>query len=218
MPTRAQQRIRAILTSQERSVFRTLSSPRAIQDYLDTLPINFELKGETNRSPRRVLRDRTAHCFEGAVFAAAALAYHGRPPLLVDFEALPTDESHVVTLFRRKGYWGAISKTNHALLRWRDPVYRSLRELAMSYFHEFLEWNGTKSLRLYSREFDLSRYPPEKWITAEDDLDWMIDDLAACRHFRIVPARFARHLRRAAPVELRAMKTVEWSKRGRRYK
>ena len=198
--------------------FRKLSSPRAIQDYLDTLPINFELKGETNRSPRRVLRDRTAHCFEGAVFAAAALAYHGRPPLLVDFEALPTDESHVVTLFRHNGYWGAISKTNHALLRWRDPVYRSLRELRDVVLPRIPGVERHEIAAPYSREFDLSRYAPEKWITAEDDLDWMVDDLAACRHFRIVPARFARHLRRAAPVELRAMKTVEWSKSGRRYK
>jgi hypothetical protein len=216
MPTRTQQRLREILTPAERAVLRKLSSPQLVQSYLDTIRINFEPEGETNRSPRRVLRDRTAHCFEGALLAAAAFAYHGRRPLLLDFEALPSDESHVVALFRRNGYWGAVSKTNHAVLRYRDPVYRTLRELAMSYFHEFLEWSGTKSLRTYSREFDLSCYPLEKWVTAEDDLDWLVDDLAGCRHFQILPPKFSRHLRPAAPVELRAMKTVEWSKSGRR--
>jgi hypothetical protein len=216
MPLRAQDQIRAILTPSERSVFRTLSSAQRIQDYLDTLPINFELAGETNRSPRRVLRDRIAHCFEGAVLAAAAFAYHGRPPLLLDFEALPTDESHVVALFRRDGLWGAVSKTNHAVLRYRDPVYRSIRELAMSYFHEFYEWSGAKSLRYYSQAFDLSRYAPEKWIVAEDDLDWLVDDLTRCRHLRVAPATFNRHLRPVAPIELRTLRIVEWNKRGRR--
>src|SRR3989344_4997493 len=122
-------RIDRLLTPHERSVFKKLASPQRIQDFLDSLPINFELHGETYMSPRRVLTAGEAHCFEGALLAAAALAYHGRRPLLMDIQTSRTDDDHVVALFREFGYWGAISKTNHAILRYRDPVYRSVREL-----------------------------------------------------------------------------------------
>ncbi len=205
------------LTPGEYRTLARLTTPVKIQAFLDDIPQNFEQGGVTCLSVREVLRQNRALCIEGAMLAACALWINGDPPYIMDLKA-ERDFDHVVAVYKRRGCWGAIAKTNGVFMRWRDPVYRSLRELAMSYFHEFLEWSGTKSLRLYSREFDLSRYAPEKWITAEDDLDWMIDDLAACRHFRIVPAKFARHLRRAAPVELRAMKTVEWKKNGRRYK
>ncbi len=122
-----QHKLHALLSPAEHRVMRKLSTPQKIQDYLDSLPINFEEKGETILSPRRVLRERKAHCIEGAFFAAASLAYHGYPPLLMDFRTLPNDEDHVVAVFKEKGHWGAISKTNHAILRWRDPVYRSAR-------------------------------------------------------------------------------------------
>jgi hypothetical protein len=215
MPARLQDRIKTLLAPAERSVFRKLSTPQKIQDYLDTIPVNFERGGETNRSPRRVLRDRTAHCFEGALFAACALAYHGEPPLLLDFRAVPEDEDHVVTPFRVRGLWGAISKTNHAVLRYRDPLYRSVRELAMSYFHEFFEWNGNKSLRHYSKPFDLSRYAPECWVTAEDELHWLTFALDQSPHVAIIPKRVRRQIRPVARLELRTMKIVEWSRRGR---
>ena len=103
-----------------------------------------------------------AHCAEAAVFAAAALAYHGRPPLLMDIRALPRDQDHIVTLFRERGLWGAISKTNHAVLRWRDPIYRSVRELAMSYAHEYCLPGGKKSMLSYSKPFSLARYAPKR--------------------------------------------------------
>jgi hypothetical protein len=115
-------RLKSLLAPREQAIFRKLSSGQKIQDYLDALPINFEHRGETYMSPRRVIRTKTAHCFEGALLAAAALAVHGQPPLLMDFRTAPTDEDHVVALFRSGGLWGAISKTNHAILRYRDPV------------------------------------------------------------------------------------------------
>jgi hypothetical protein len=168
------------------------------------------MSGESYQSPRRILASKKAHCFEGAVFAAAALAYHGSPPLLLDFQTLPKDVDHVVAPFKQNGYWGAISKTNHAIVRWRDPVYKSIRELAMSYFHEYMLWNGRKSLIAYSAPFDLSKYAPEKWITAREDLDDIALLLDKSRHFPTVPRKNLHLLKKGSEVELRAMKLVEW--------
>ncbi len=162
------------------------------------------------------MREKTAHCFEGALFAAAALAYHGHPPLLMDFQTVPEDEDHVVALFIQAGRWGAISKTNHAILRYRDPIYESPRELAMTYFHEYLEWNGNKSLRNYSKPYDLSKFAPHQWVTEKEDLVWLVDALDDSRHFPIAPKKNMKLLRRAAKVELTAMKTIEWNRRGKR--
>ena len=209
--------IKNLLTPTERSVFRKLSTPQKIQDYLEELPTNFELKGETYRSPRRVLRDRTAHCFEGALVAAAAIAFHGGRPLIMDFRALPDQDDHVVAPFRQNGLWGAVSKTNHSVLRYRDPVYRDVRELAMSYFHEFYEKDRRKSLIEYSAPFDLSRYAFERWLTVDEELYWLTEALDKTRHYQTVPKRSRRHLRLVAPVELRAMTVIEWNKRGKRY-
>ena len=206
-----------LLTPAERSILRRLSTPQKIQDYLEALPTNFELKGETYRSPRRVLRDRTAHCFEGALLAAAAIAFHGGPPLIMDFRSLPDQDDHVVAPFKIKGLWGAISKTNHSVLRYRDPVYRDVRELAMSYFHEFYEKDRRKSLLEYSAPFNLSRYPLRRWLTADEELYWLTKALDKTRHYRTVPKRSRRYLRLVAPVELRAMTVIEWNKRGKRY-
>src|ERR1700738_1024584 len=171
------ERLRAQLTADERSVFARLSSPKKVQDFVDAVPVNFEETGETILSPRRVLRENRAHCIEGALLAAACFAYHGQPALILNFQASPIDVDRVVTLFRRGRLWGAISKTNHAVLRWRDPVYRTGRGLALSYFHRYLAPNGTKSLRAISRPFDLGRHAPESWVTAEQDLEWLQDKM-----------------------------------------
>lgn len=202
--------IKRLLSPGERRLFERLMTPQKIQDYLDTLPINFEVSGETYMSPRRAIRAKTAHCFEGALVAAAVLAYHGQKPLLLDFRTIPADEDHVVTLFRQNSYWGAISKTNHAILRYREPVYRTVRELALSFFHEYLMGDGRKSLRAYSRPFNLSKFPLEKWVTMQDELDWLVEALDSSKHFPIVPKKNLRVLRKAYPIELRAMKLVEW--------
>src|SRR5262245_1767940 len=120
-------RLHDVLSPRERSLFARLDTPQKIQTFLDRLPVNFSLNGDTAMSPRRVLETRMAHCAEAAVFAAAALAYHGRPPLLMDTRELPSDHDHIATLRRERGLRGASSKTNHPIVRWRDPVYRSVR-------------------------------------------------------------------------------------------
>ena len=121
------------LQKSELRLFRKLSSPEKIQKYLDDLPYNKEKEGETCYSPRLVIRHNTAHCFEGAVFAAAAQRVMGRPPLILDLEAV-RDVDHVIAVYRTNGCWGAIGKSNYAGLRFRSPIYRTLRELVVSYF------------------------------------------------------------------------------------
>lgn len=201
-------KIKKILPPDMRRLFFQLNSPSKVQDYLDALSINFEISGESNFPPIQVFEKKTAHCFEGAVFAAAALAYHGHKPLLMDFATAYDDEDHTVALFKISGKWGALSKTNHAVLKYRDPIYASPRELAVSYFHEYYLWDGRKSLRAYSAPFDLSKYAPEKWITAGESLDWLMDAISKSRYFPVASEKSFRILRRASPVELRALKVI----------
>jgi len=199
----------ADLTPEERRRFARLRTPARIQDFLETLPINFESVRETCLSPRRVLRTRTAHCLEGALLAAAALWFHGEPPLLLDLKANRRDVDHVVALFRAGGRWGAISKTNHAVLRYRDPVYRTPRELAMSYFHEYFRDDGRKTLVSHSAPFDLSRRGGG-WVTSPRNLWDLSYALDVSRHFPIAPRHTLRHLRRADPIERRAGTLLAW--------
>jgi hypothetical protein len=125
----------------ELKIFKKLDNPKKIQDFLEKIPVNFR---KTLRSPMMVLRKNNAHCLEGALLAASVLAFHGEKPLLLDLRANDRDFDHVVALFKRNNCWGAISKTNHAVLRYREPVYKNIRELAMSYFHEYFDDNGKK--------------------------------------------------------------------------
>lgn len=199
------------LTKKELSILKKLNTPIKIQNFLDTLPRNGEKQGETYMSPRLALREHKAHCFEGALLAALAFALQGEPPLLFDLKAAKFDEDHVLALYRYNGYWGAISKTNHATLRFRDPVYKNLRELALSYFHEYFENNhGRKSLRRYSaKPFDLRRWRGN-WVTAEEDLIDLVDALEDAPHKDIAPEANLRHLRPADKMELRAGRLIEW--------
>lgn len=203
--------LRALLNPKERKIFEKLSTPHRVQNYLDALPINFEPGEDTYRSPREVLKVGRAHCFESALLAAAAFAYHGRKPLLMDLRATPDEDDHVVALFRQNGLWGAISKTNHAVLRYRDAVYASPRELAMSYFHEYTTDDGRKVLREYSAPFDLTRYKPERWLIADKKLQWLADALDESRHFPTTPIKPA-SLRKASKLERDAGKLVEWNR------
>lgn len=164
-------------------------------------------------SPAEILRVNRAHCMEGALLAATALAYHGQGPLLMDLESAADDYDHVVALFIENGRWGAISKTNYPVLRWRDPVYESVRELAMSYFHEYFLDSGRKTLRRYSAPFDLSAYDPQ-WVVAKDNVDWLADVLTDSPHFPIAPAKNMRALRKASKLEIEATKLREWRKDG----
>ncbi len=162
------------LTKDELAVYRRLTTPVKIQKYLDDLPYNKEREGETCRGPRRVIRDNTAHCFEAALFAAAALRMNGLPPLILDLEAV-RDDDHVIAVYRTNGCWGAIAKSNYAGLRFRTPVYRTLRELALSYFEHYYNLDGEKTLRAYSRPVNLARFDHIGWMTAEEDL-WVIPE------------------------------------------
>jgi hypothetical protein len=161
-------------TPDERALFRTLKTPLKIQKFLDRIQYNKEAGGETCRSPRRVIRDGTAHCMEGALFGAAALRMLGHPPLLLDFEAV-RDDDHVIAIFRNDGHWGALAKSNYTGLRYREPVYRTLRELAMSYFEHYYNLRREKTLRNYSRPVNLKRFDRVHWMTTEDDV-WAIPD------------------------------------------
>jgi hypothetical protein len=203
-------KLSAVLTPRERRQFKRLDTPQKIQDFLDTLPANFELHGDTHMSPRRVLKARVAHCTEGALFAAACLAFHGHEPYLLDLRALPNDQDHVVTLFKERGLWGAISKTNHAVLCWRDPIYKSPRELAMSYAHEYYLKSGRKSLIAFSKPFRVTRYAPARWVTVEENLDWLIVALDDSPHVALAPNASLRRRRRTTQFERRVTDQPEW--------
>jgi len=156
-------------------LLRKLSTPEKIQRYLDDLPYNKERDGETCRSPRLAIEYNTAHCFEGALLAAAALRVNGRPPLILDLASV-RDDDHVIAVYRTNGYWGAIAKSNYAGLRFRSPVYRTLRELALSYFEHYYNLKGEKTLRGYSsRPVNLSRFDKLNWMTTVEPL-WPIPD------------------------------------------
>jgi hypothetical protein len=168
-------------TAAERAVFRRLSTPEKIQQYLDDLLYDKEPRGPRCRSPRLVMRDRTAHCMSGSLMGAAALRMLGHPPLLLDFEAV-RDDDHVLAIFRQRGHWGAVAKSNYSGLRFREPVYRSLRELAMSYFEHYYNLRREKTLRNYSRPVNLERFDAIGWMTADDDV-WAIPEyLVTIRH------------------------------------
>jgi hypothetical protein len=181
--------------ARELSVLRRLNTPERIQRFLDDVDYNKEEDGPTCRSPRRVLRDRLAQCLEGALFGAAALRVQGWEPLLLDLEAV-RDDDHVLAIFRQRGCWGAIAKSNYAGLRFREPVYRSLRELAMSYFEHYYNPDGEKTLRSYSRPVNLRRFDRIGWMTAEQDL-WSISDyLFSIPHKRLLTSGNVRNLNR----------------------
>jgi hypothetical protein len=169
-----------------------LSSPWQVQQFLDNLPYTTD---DQTRSPRRVLRDRCAHCTEGAIFAAAALRYHGRPPLILDLRAV-NDDDHVVAVYRERGYVGAVAKSNFSGLRFREPVYRTYRELALSYFEQYFNVSGEKTLRSYSRPLDLSRFDARGWMTTDLDLEWVGDRLDALPHYPLINEEMARNLQR----------------------
>ena len=204
------------LTRREFAVLGRLSTPRKIQAFLNAIPANHEQGGETILSVREVLRQRCAHCIEGAFVAACALWMHGERPLVMHMDCATSDFPHVLALFRRGGAWGAISKTNGAVLRFRDPVYRSLRELAMSYFHEYSDRRGRKTLRSYSVAFDLRRIDPELWVTREAECSEINARLAALRHYALISPRQERLLSPRDAFEREAAKVVEYPRQGSR--
>jgi hypothetical protein len=210
LPPRHAARERLGFTAAEFALLRRLSTPEKIQAYLNATPINHELEGETVLSVREVIRQRRAHCIEGAMFAACALWVNGDPPLVMHLDCDLSDYPHVIALFRRHGAWGALSRTNGAPLRYRDPVYRTLRELALSYFHEYSNRRGHKTLRSYSVPFDLRRLPLEDWLTSEKSCWKAHDRLVELRHYPLITRRQERLLARRDAFERRAAKLVEY--------
>lgn len=199
-------------SSAELSVLKKLRTASKIQDLLEAIPINFQSDGPTCLSPRRVLRENRAQCVEGALLAAAAFAVQGEEPLLLDLRTVPHDYDHVVALYKKYGCWGAVSKTNHAVLRYRDPVYKTLRELVLSYFHEYFTDDGKKTLREFStRPFDLTKYNSRGWMTSEEDLWYIYEDLDGAPHSLILAPGQARSLRIADQIEIEAGKHTVWN-------
>ena len=191
---------------------KRLNTPAKVQDFLNKLKFNFEEKGETLKSPIRVLRANNAHCMEGAILGAYILSLHGFQPFILHLEATKEDYDHVIAPFKIKGLWGAISKTNHAVLRYREPVYKSIHELVMSYFHEYFLNNGTKTLRKYSKPLNLKIFE-NGWELEESDL-WGIDEeLDKIKHYKILSKSKIKNLRKADKIEIEAGKIVEFKKR-----
>lgn len=210
MPRKRYARVEDLgLTPAEYAVLQRLDTPQKIQEFLYGLRQNFELAGDTCRPVCHVLRQRTAHCIEGAMLAACALWVHGEPPLVMDMRAV-RDFDHVVALFRRHGRWGAISKTNGIGLRWRDPVYGSLRELAMSYFHEYTNRRDHKTLREYSVPFDLRRIAPEIWVTGDKPAWSVAEQLDRIKHFKLIDGRHLPAVTRRDPFERRASALLQY--------
>jgi hypothetical protein len=198
------------LDVRECATLARLTSPQAIQAYLYRVPCNHEQGGETVLSVREVLRRRRAHCIEGAFLAACALWLHGDPPLVVHLDCDISDYPHVIAVFKRGRYWGAISKTNGASLRFRDPVYRSLRELALSYFHEYNNRRGERTLRSFTRAIDLSRVDPTLWVTQRTACWAVHDQLAAAPHRLLLAKDQGEQLSRLDPFERRAGKFEQY--------
>lgn len=200
-------------TKQEQKLFKRLKTPQKIQDFLETLPVNFELKGETVYSPRMVLKKRTAHCMEGAMFAAAVLEFHGHAPLVLDLRSEEPDDDHIVCVFKSFGCFGGITKTNHAVLRYREPIYKTVRELVLSFFHEYFMHNGKKTLREYTQPINLNRFNHLNWRTSEKNLFEIPVAIDDAHHYDILTPKQIKNLRRADPIEIAAGKLVTWKKR-----
>jgi hypothetical protein len=181
-------------TPGELRALRALRTPHGIQRALDVMPYHH---APTAWSPRRVLRERRAHCLEGAVFAAAALRVLGYPPLLLDLEAVQ-DTDHVLAVYRERGHWGAIAKSNFTGLRYREPVHRSVRELVMSYFEGYINLRGDRTLRAYSSPVNLGRFDRGRpgWMTTDGDVWWIAEHLVGVRHHRLLRPGMIQRLHR----------------------
>jgi hypothetical protein len=199
------------LTKSELKILSSLKTPQKIQDFLDTIPFNYEKNGETCMSPRRVLKNKKAHCIEGAFLGATALLLQGQKPLIMSLKVKKGDYDHAITLYKQNGYWGAISKTNHSVLRFRDPIYRNIRELALSYFHEyFLNKNGEKTLIGYSSPINLKKFGT-KWITEEDDLWDIAEIIYDSPIIKIVPEKNKNLIKKATKNERAGANIKEWN-------
>jgi hypothetical protein len=182
--------VKKLIDNELEGLLKFLDSPVKIQEFLDSIPYNTTKR---TLSPLLVMKERMAHCMDGGMFAAAALRRLGHPPLIVDLTA-ENDDDHIIAVFRADGYWGAVAKSNTTVLRFREPVYRTLRELAMSYFDLYYNLNGQKTLRSYSRTIDLSRFDDRDWETTDNDLEFIGDYTYSVRHYPLITPDQAKKL------------------------
>jgi hypothetical protein len=171
-----------------------LNKPIKVQDFLNRIEYDSDPR---NCSPRYVIKKRKAHCFEGAIFAAAALGHMGYRPLVMDLRAV-NDDDHVIAVFKQKGHWGAIAKSNFTTIEFREPVYRTPRELAMSYFDFYFNTLGQKTLGEYSQPMDLSKYDNRNWMRTDEELDYIGIDLDNIRHYRLITRKMEKKLNKAS--------------------
>jgi hypothetical protein len=172
-------------------IFSTLTSPYKIQEFLDSLEYSEE---ERYRCPLNVLKDRKAHCYDGAMFGAAALQNLGYPPLLVELLPNDHDDDHILAVFKHKKYWGTVAKSNFVGLRYREPVYKTLRELVMSYFEPYFNVAGERTLIGYTAPLNLNRFDSLNWLAVDEVMDTIGDALESGRKFPIVPVSILRKL------------------------
>ncbi len=198
------------LTKEELEVLKKLDGPKKIQDFLDTFKINFEEEGETCMSPRKVLQAGKCHCIEAAFLAALALRINGFEPLVVDLRAVQNDFDHVICVFKKNGKYGCISKSNHAAHRYREPIYRDVRELVMSIFHEYIDKKGRKNLRSFSVPVNLSKFDSLNWATSEEDLWEIAEALDDAKHFDILTRAEIASLRKADKIEIDVGNVTEY--------
>lgn len=199
------------LTQKEKALLKKLNTPAKVQDFLNGLKFNFEDKGETLKSPLFTFRTQKVHCFEGALLGAYILSLHNFTPYILHLKTTKGDYDHVIALFKQYNLWGALSKTNHAVLRYREPIYKNIRELVLSYFHEYFLNNGKKTLRQYSKPLNLNIFG-KNWMLLDRDL-WHIDKkLDKIKHYDIMPKSYIKKLRKADRVEIKAGKVVEYKK------
>jgi hypothetical protein len=187
-------------SSAELRKLRALKTPIGVQRFLDDLPYNLKFDA---RSPKKVLQDGTASCLDGGIFAAAALRVLGFPPLIFDLEA-EHDTDHVVAIFKVRGHWGAVAKSNFTGCRYREPVYRTLRELALSYFNIYFNLRFERTLRRYSRPVNLARFDPMKWMTTEKPIWFIAEYLCEIPHSSLLPRGAEKKLTRVDPRTVKA--------------
>lgn len=208
-------KIKKLLDKKYLKTINKLNSPQKIQDFLDQTPFNFEKNEETYMSPKRAFMSGKMHCFEGALFAVLCLTYHGFTNYLLDLKVKKSaihDSDHTLCIFKINKHWGAISKTNHSVLRWRDPIYKNVHELAISYFHEYFLDDGGKTLESYSQPFDVWRNFGAEWIIEENDLDHIALSLDKSKHFGFVPKQNKKFIRKVGKTEIKGAAVVEWEK------
>ncbi len=199
-------------SKKEIALFKKLNTPAKVQDFLNGLNNNFEHNGkDTVKSPIRVIREGNAHCIEGAILGAYILSLHGHKPLLMHLKTTKADLEHIIMPFKVDGFWGALSKTNHAVLRYRDPIYKTIRELALSYFHEYYLDSGVKTLRSYSVPLNLNIFKDD-WATSEENLFGIDEELDRIKHYDLFPKKILKNLRKAEKIEIEAGKLIQYKK------